>query len=61
MAVEGKRALALAVEGLVLGRGDDPVLPVEVLKAHPGWKYVEIFVTRPKRAIIVNNFSRILT
>ena len=36
VAVEGKRALALAVEGLVLGRGDDPVLPVEVLKAHPG-------------------------
>ena len=36
VAVEGEGALALAVEGLVLGRGDDPVLPVEVLKAHPG-------------------------
>ena len=36
VAVQGEGALALAVEGLVLGRGDDPVLPVEVLKTHPG-------------------------
>ena len=35
VAVEGEAALALAVEGLVLGRRDHPVLPVQVLEAHP--------------------------
>ena len=36
VAVQGEGAFSLTMEGLVLGRGDDPVLPVEVFKAHPG-------------------------
>lgn len=48
--VEGKVALAVAIEGLVVVGGDDPVLPAEISEADP--EHPPLTVAIPEAAAV---------